>query len=334
MSASVILPANLADTGPILTRHADRCTGSRPVSFDLVAAGDALLQHFGVVQCFPGLLLGDARAGGCLAFPWWSSLFVGVVRKPPLAAGSHQCGKARCQLFERAEIVDRQHRVRMAVQHGRTARKGSVAFEAQQRVEPQHAPRMALEPAAARSASASGSPVSRPSLITSTSVRRPTRRRACPWRSSPAMSPRRVPPAKSSMASLAAASMASVSAMAERRREVGQLRAEGEHVAPPAAPRWPHAGRPAAGARSAPSSPTRRPAPAAAAAGGGATAAAAAAVSPPVRAACVQHAGPVHARRARRVPGAQAARRQLGHRQRDVARQPLDQRGTRRRQAR
>src|SRR6478609_579650 len=143
MSASVTLPLNLADTGPILSASPTEYSFS-PVSSKRSQPG----MHFFRVS---GSL--SASQACCCVTPrrrlpsismvdsLWSSWGNG-----PLPACAHQRREAGRQLFEGAEIVDREHRVCMAVQHGRTARKGSVALVAQQRVEPQHAARMPLEP--------------------------------------------------------------------------------------------------------------------------------------------------------------------------------------------
>src|SRR5690349_7015002 len=139
MSDSVTLPVNLADTGPILS--------ARPTLYSLSPVSSKRSQpgmHFLSVS---GSL--SASQACCCVIPSLRLPSISMMDLPcvcrgcgPSAARFHEGREARGQLFECAEIVDREHRVCMAMQHGRTARKGCIAFVAQERVEPQHAPRM------------------------------------------------------------------------------------------------------------------------------------------------------------------------------------------------
>ena len=61
------LAGELGRHRPDFQRHADG-KSIRPMGLDLIAAGDALLEHLRIVECVPGLLLGDGQFAATLHF--------------------------------------------------------------------------------------------------------------------------------------------------------------------------------------------------------------------------------------------------------------------------
>ena len=96
---------------------------------ELVTAGKANLQCFGVVEGAPSLLLGDAEGASALHVHDGCPVVIGRL-------AFHQRGKAAGKLVECSQIVDCQHGIRLTVQHTGAARQRRVAVETQQGIEP------------------------------------------------------------------------------------------------------------------------------------------------------------------------------------------------------
>src|SRR6059058_4737313 len=127
MSGSRILPLKRAATGPILT--------AMPIAYWFSPVASTLSQ--------PGMhtfsTSGSLRASQacCCVTARWRLPCMSMVSS--LALFVQQVGQAARQVLQLFEVVHGQHRMGVPVQHRRTARQRSIAFEAQQRVEPQQA---------------------------------------------------------------------------------------------------------------------------------------------------------------------------------------------------
>jgi hypothetical protein len=94
------------------------------MGFEFVAARDTGFEHVGVVESFPGLLLGYVELA--LALHVHEDLL-----------NFEQFGHGIGQFFEFVEIMYRQHAIGVAVQQICACGQGRIAIKSQQGVEPQ-----------------------------------------------------------------------------------------------------------------------------------------------------------------------------------------------------